>query len=624
MDFVLVVEATRLTSARTLDGAKPDRAAPRSAGLFALCVSLLSQPVIGSAQQPSYVGTNVTGAMSLSQVVNLRAQSQVFGFQMLAAAASEVVRPVPPRLVPPGVAFPSTSPKTSARVASPLAPAVSSSGVSANPLVFAPASGVVGFNALSHLDQRLANHGNQYSIEPPSPGLAVANGYILEGVNDAVQVYNLTGAPYLPIVLASNQVFGLPPAVNRTTGVLGVYLTDMRVYYDLDISRWFIVQRAQDVGTYGQNLTSSHLYMAVSQTADPAGSYNIYVMDTTNAGHPGCPCIADFPQIGSDQYGIHISWNEFRYDPSFGYYWFVDASILTLSKAALASGAALPTAVQFLLPYSSGFEFSLQPASAPPGASNFLASGGMEFFVSTYQGTANQVALWGMSNTSSLTTSNPGLVLIRTLVATLPYSLPGTATQRFGPTPYGSSLSPPAPLETLDGGDTRVLALSYASGRLYLTFQSGFVDQNSQRVVAAVFAVLSPTYRSGVLAGQALNQGYLFVTGNHLLRPAIAVNAKGAGAIGVTVTGNDWYPSAAVIPFQSFSVPSAIQVVAPGAFPEDGFTGYPSGGGAGVARWGDYNAAVAASDGSIWMVVQYIGPYARSDYANWNTYIFKK
>jgi hypothetical protein len=126
-----------------------------------------------------------------------------------------------------------------------------------------------------------------------------------------------------------------------------------------------------------------------------------------------------------------------------------------------------------------------------------------------------------------------------------------------------------------------------------------------------------------VLAGSVLNQGYLIVNNEHLLRPAIAVNAQGRGAIAVTLVGDDWYPSAAFIPFQALAKPTTLQVAAVGALPEDGFTGYPDGGGVGVARWGDYNGAVGAADGAIWMVVQYIGNYPRTDYANWNTYVMR-
>jgi hypothetical protein len=343
-------------------------------------------------------------------------------------------------------------------------------------------------------------------------------------------------------------------------------------------------------------------------------------METTNAAHPGCPCVADYPQVGADQYGFYVSWDEFNSFSSS----FVDASILCLSKGALAGGTLTPTAYQFFIPLATGYEFSITPSSTPPGAVNFVASGGLEYFASTLSESAYDggVALWAMTNTSSLGLApNPMLTMVE--IPTLSYLVPNVAKQRPGPLPYGSSLSPPGVLAFLDGGDNRVQALTYAGGRLYVTFPTGVVDENGHYEVGGAFVVLSPTYRSGVLGANVINQGYLLVNGNNLLRPAIAVNADGSGSITATLVGPDWYPSAVVIPFDTFSTPSSLQVAGIGTLPEDGFSGYPGDGTAGVARWGDYNGAVATSDGAIWMVAQYIGTFPRTTLANWNTYIMR-
>ena len=44
-------------------------------------------------------------------------------------------------------------------------------------------------------------------------------------------------------------------------------------------------------------------------------------------------------------------------------------------------------------------------------------------------------------------------------------------------------------------------------------------------------------------------------------------------------------------------------------------------GGNGVERWGDYSAAEAAPDGSIWMSTEYISGRERTSLANWSTFI---
>ena len=49
------------------------------------------------------------------------------------------------------------------------------------------------FDGLNHRDQRLANGGNQFSLEPPDQGLCVGNGFVMETVNDVIRVFDTAG-----------------------------------------------------------------------------------------------------------------------------------------------------------------------------------------------------------------------------------------------------------------------------------------------------------------------------------------------------------------------------------------------------------------------------------------------
>ncbi len=575
-----------------------------------LLAAVLAAAALPLSAQSSYGGSNVTGQLVLTAQVDMLQQSQF----LLARGAvlplrTEFAPKVLPRRLRPPQRF---TVQGGVMRAAPLAPPAMQS-LQIDPVVTA-----FGFNGIDHAQQRTAFGGNQFSVEPPNPSLAVGNGYVLEGVNNAVQVYDaVTGVAVLPAPIASNQLFGLAPAINWTTGINGVFPTDMRVFYDAGTNRWFVLQRALDNDQFGNAINSSHLYLAVSQTADPTGTYNIYTMDTTNSGHLGCPCFADYPQIGADEYGFYISANEF----STSFNSFVDATILAISKASLASGAASPSAFRFTIPFVTGYEFAIQPASTPPGASYFRANGGGQFFVSSQASYSvdNKLAVWMMTNTSSLGNASPSLSLTSTLSSVLTHVFPDVATQRPGPLPYGSSVS--GVLAYLDGGDNRVLSVSYAGGRLYVTFATGVTDEDGQQLVGGAYVVLSPNFRGGVLSTQLLRQGYLLVRGNHLLRPAVAVNPLGRGVIAFTLVGPDYYPSAAFVPFDTFSTAPSIQVAAFGMSPEDGFTGYSVPWLPGLARWGDYSAAAAGSDGSIWMVTEYIPNAPRTELANWGTYV---
>ena len=56
----------------------------------------------------------------------------------------------------------------------------------------------VSFHGLDHFDQRTANGGNQFSVEPPDQGLCVGNGFVMETVNDVIQVFDTVRQPAAP------------------------------------------------------------------------------------------------------------------------------------------------------------------------------------------------------------------------------------------------------------------------------------------------------------------------------------------------------------------------------------------------------------------------------------------
>ena len=114
-----------------------------------------------------------------------------------------------------------------------------------------------GFEGLNHYQQRYSRGGNQFSVEPPDQGLCVGNGYVFEAVNDVVNVYNEAGQSVLPDNTSTNIVSGFPrnvnhavdlnsfygyaPAINRTTGVRGPFVTDPSCLYDAATQRFFVV-----------------------------------------------------------------------------------------------------------------------------------------------------------------------------------------------------------------------------------------------------------------------------------------------------------------------------------------------------------------------------------------------
>ena len=180
-------------------------------------------------------------------------------------------------------------------------------------------------------------------------------------------------------------------------------------------------------------------------------------------------------------------------------------------------------------------------------------------------------------------------------MATQKYATPGFAQQQNGPMPLLACVNSTACIGThypnikppivLDAGNSgKVYGAWLHDGDVYLTTGtpltgSGAAWYNTnngawkaikQRTGVAWF-VLRPS-TGGVPVGLAARNGYVAVAGANLTYPSIVVGPTGAGAIGATLTGPGYFPSAAVASFRSGQAPASVQVTGPGVGPNDGFT----------------------------------------------------
>lgn len=129
-------------------------------------------------------------------------------------------------------------------------------------------------------------------------------------------------------------------------------------------------------------------------------------------------------------------------------------------------------------------------------------------------------------------------------------------------------------------------------------------------------------------------QGYVSVAGNNAFFPSIGVTRDGQAVMTATLSGPDYYPTAIYVRID-WGQAGNVHIAGASVGPEDDFTGYPEYGGNGVARWGDYSAAFAGTDGNIWVATEYIGQTCtlaqytadqtcggtRTSLANWGTFI---
>ena len=506
------------------------------------------------------------------------------------------------------------------------------------PVVSNPGA-ATGFNGLTHADQRTAGTGQyvntQFSLEPPDQGLCVGHGFVIEPVNLAFAVYNESGTR-LTAVTALNQFYNRSPAINRTTGVAGDFLSDPKCYWD-PVGQRFI-QTILEVDAPGNfngvaPFNRTHVLIAVSQTSNPTGKWNLYSIDTSNDGlngtpaHTGCPCLPDQPLLGANRDGVFIDTNEFQDNPNF---FFNGAQMYALGRAALESGASsvvfdhldvgtVPTGDANLPRWG-----SIQPSESvnPPGGTELLMTGGPEDIFQNNAPLDNRIAAWSLAGTRSLGSSHPSLQLSHQVLTSETYGLPINtgATQKPGPTPLGTSLG--EPLETINANDSRMNQVVDFNGILFGGVNTTVTSASGPpRVGIAYFAVGAVGTPFGIFA-HILHQGYVAVNGENVLFPSIAVNRFGVGAMAFTLSGPDFFPSAAYVRFALGRAVGPIHITGPGALPEDGFTGYAAEGSPtpGVARWGDYSAAVFA-DGAIWMGNEFIPNTPRTQLANWGTFL---
>lgn len=536
---------------------------------------------------------------------------------------------------------------------------------------------VNGFEGLNLYQQRYARRGNQFTVEPPDQALCVGNGYVLEAVNDVLNVFDASGRSMLPDNTAGNVVAGFPrdvnhavdlnsffgygPAINRTTGVRAQSLTDPVCLYDAATQRFYFAVLTLETAPNGALTQVNHLDLAVSQTSNPTGAWNIYKIDVTNDGsniggvNPG-PYLGDYPHIGADAYGIYLTTNAYPWNAN----GFGGAQIYALSKSQLAAGASSVTLVHLdttglvNAPSDAGPTqpgFTVWPAQSPGFNSFNLNDGGTEYFMSSnaadeathpVAGTggnyvSNQIVVWSLKNTASLDSSWPALRLSSQVLASNTYAIPpkqgqpGAGAAPTAAAPQGSCLNDTttntiagtgcyrllvgAPSSEVisrpDTSDTRMQQVMYANGKLWGALGTAInPDGGAQRAGIAWF-IVNPS------ASKIAMQGYLGAAGYDFSYPAIGATASGRGVLAFAATGDTLYPSAGYAPIDAVAGvgPWNVAPGGEGKAQDDGFTSYKAQvGNPPRTRFGDYSAAAVDGD-TVWTASQYV---ARAcNYTDW-------
>jgi hypothetical protein len=525
----------------------------------------------------------------------------------------------------------------------------------------------------NHFDSRYSGNGNQFSGEPPDQGLCANDTRVFEIVNNVVQVYSTSGKPLLagdsffpnspPVGITLAEFFGNPPDFQRPDGPFGPNTAfDVSCRFDSSVQRWYVSAEYLDLDrTTGDYTGNGGFYVAVSTSANPLGSWNIWDTRTQNNGTEGTPdhhcssgfCYGDYPQLGFDANGLYITTNEFDFFTGA----FSGAQLYAFSKADLVAGDPSPTTAYLQsvqAPVEGDVAYSMQPVISQP-ADFVSAHGGTEYLAMSQSpyavGAATGISLWRLTNTSSLN-ATPRLALTETSVPTQAYTGGVHALQKPGPTPLldcenskpcigAANPVQKSPLPT-DGGSGKVYGAWLRGGVVYLTTATAVAGSGGAEYFAGGVKWRSIDLHGGVAwfalrpstttnAVQRVNEGIVDVPGQNMTYPTVAMNAAGDGVIGVTLVGPGVYPTAAYIPFTTAGATAAVEIAGAGVGPNDGFTGTADGDYR--TRWGDYGAADVAPDGTVWFANEYIAQrctdatfnadptcgFTRSFFANWST-----
>lgn len=550
-----------------------------------------------------------------------------------------------------GKAVANRSPKSQAKA---LRVVVGPSGVTPTQSL-AVTTTAAGFEGINQFQQRYADNGNQWTVTPPDQALCAGAGQVLEGVNVGMRVYDAGTHAALTDTLSINRLFWGDSEIDRATGIQSPHqMGDPSCVYDAGTGRFFFSVYDLQTDPVTGNLTGhSWTDIAVSPVGTAIGTWTVFQLDTTNDGtfgtpvHPNCPCFGDYPHIATNADAFFLSTNEY---PTINDGW-NGAMVYAVDKAALAAGAASPTAVMFDTHgldlnngnYYNGFTL------APALASGAAYTSRTQYFLSsdgngdeTAPG-SHQVLLWSIADTSAIATDPGSLTLSKRTVASEFYTAPPASDQKAGSVPLATCLNTTACSKvvlgnpdkykeyefTFDSGDSRMLQAANVNGQVWGALTTAVDVGGATKAGVAYFVVNTSN-------ATMAKQGVLAVAGQNITYPALGVTTAGRGVMAVTLSGPGYYPSAAYVTLDAnpAHAVSGLKVVGAGVGPDDDFSGY-RGFQYNRPRWGDYGAAAVVGS-TVWIASEYIAQTCtyqdfvassfrcgdtRSALANWSTHV---
>jgi hypothetical protein len=402
---------------------------------------------------------------------------------------------------------------------------------------------------------------------PPDPEMAAGPNHVIAVVNVSFDIYDKSGTSLLGTPMFFANFMGSNP--NCASGVF-----DPNVLYDEEADRFIL----------GIDGSGDYYCVAVSQTPDPMGSWNVYAFSMDAAVDD----FFDYPHAGVGDDAIYMGANIFGDSSDFR-----ESRIYAFDKSAMYAGSS----ASFVSHDLAGTDFTPQPINLHGWSQATWPSGRPHYILTAYNFNGSTHGLY--------TWDDPFGADVLTLE---------TVINLNDATGNNAAFAVPAPNppsgQAIEANDVRPLDFEYRNGYGWTTLTIG-CNPGSGTVDCVRWAQIDLDTFAVVQAGDFGSNG------DYRTFPDLAVNHCGDMAVGYSRLNNVDFPSVYATGRQADDPLGTVQAEVLLKAGEETYYAYDGT----PLRWGDYTGMTIDPDGrTFW----YLGEYAKnvsSMSANWGTYI---
>lgn len=409
-------------------------------------------------------------------------------------------------------------------------------------------------------------YSNTLGLTPPDAEIAVGINHVVEVVNSTVAIYNKADGSTAAGPVDMEALY---------SGVCGAgqFYFDPVAVYDDQANR-YVVSFIVDEGS------ANHFCIAVSQTSDPLGNWNVYNFDC-NPG-AGTNYFCDYHRVAAGQDALYVTANMFGQS-------FVRNHVFAFEKSQMYAGQP----ANFVKFDVSSTYFTLNPTKMLGHDFGGWPSDAAEpHYIVTTPTLGGRVDIFAFADPWG----TPSLTLDGSVTAGS-FSYPVSSPQLGG--------------QSITSNDGRLLDAKYWGGHIWATQHVG-CNPGSGTVNCIRWYEIDMTGANPSM----VQSGTYSSSGEYRTFPDLAVNACGQMVVGYTKFSSSTYPSVYIAGRAERSRPGRLvaeRLVHAGEAPHSCYDGIPR-------RWGDYlDMTVDPVDGqTFWYVGQY--SYTQSS-CSWATRI---